>query len=130
MMTDPIADMLARIRNASLARHERTELPLSQLKLHVAEILRDEGYIGAVSSDPGARTMSITLKYHGRDKTSAIAGLRRTSRPGRRVYVGHSEIPKVESGIGVAILSTSQGVMTDRTAREKKLGGELLCEVW
>jgi small subunit ribosomal protein S8 len=130
MQNDPISDMLARIRNASMARHERTELPLSQLKLHIAEILREEGYIAGFSKDEGARKMSIQLKYHGRDKHSAIAGMRRRSRPGRRLYVGHSEIPKVQNGIGVAILSTSQGVMTDRSAREKRLGGELLCEVW
>jgi len=130
MMTDPIADMLARIRNASMARHERTEVPLSKLKVHVAEILRDEGYVGQFSVDEGARTISIQLKYHGRDRDSAIAGIRRTSRPGRRVYVSHDEIPKVQNGTGISILSTSHGLMTDRTAREKRVGGELLCEVW
>ena len=130
MMTDPIADMLARIRNASLSRHERTEVPLSKLKVHVAEILRDEGFVLGFSVDEGARTMSIQLKYHGRDRHSAIAGIRRASRPGRRVYVGHGEIPKVQNGTGIAILSTSQGVMTDRSAREKRVGGEVLCEVW
>ncbi len=130
MMTDPIADMLARIRNASMARHERTEVPLSKLKMHVAEILRDEGYVGNLSVDEGARTISIQLKYHGRDRESAIAGIRRASRPGRRFYVGHDEIPKVQNGTGIAIISTSQGVMSDRSAREKRIGGEILCEVW
>jgi small subunit ribosomal protein S8 len=130
MMTDPIADMLARIRNASLARHERTEIPLSRLKLKVAEILRDEGYIADFSSDEGARTITVKLKYHGRDRDSAIAGIRRRSRPGRRLYVSVDEIPKVHNGIGIAILSTSSGVVTDRAARERNIGGELLCEVW
>jgi small subunit ribosomal protein S8 len=130
MMTDPIADMLARIRNASMARHERTEVPLSKLKMHVAEILRDEGYVGNFSVDEGTRTISIQLKYHGRDRESAIAGIRRASRPGRRFYVGHDEIPKVQNGTGIAIISTSQGVMSDRSAREKRIGGEILCEVW
>lgn len=130
MMTDPIADMLARIRNASMARHERTEVPLSKLKTHLAEILRDEGYVGNFSVDEGARTISIQLKYQGRDRESAIAGIRRTSRPGRRLYVGHDEIPKVQNGTGIAIISTSQGVMSDRSAREKRIGGEILCEVW
>lgn len=130
MMTDPIADMLARIRNASMARHERTEVPLSKLKMHVAEILRDEGYVGNLSVDEGAHTISIQLKYHGRDRESAIAGIRRASRPGRRFYVGHDEIPKVQNGTGIAIISTSQGVMSDRSAREKRIGGEILCEVW
>lgn len=130
MMTDPISDMLARIRNASLARHERTDVPLSKLKVHVAEILRDEGFVSGFSVDEGSRTISIQLKYHGRDRDSAIAGIRRASRPGRRVYVGHDEIPKVQNGTGIAILSTSHGVMTDRSAREKRVGGEILCEVW
>jgi small subunit ribosomal protein S8 len=130
MLTDPIADMLARIRNAIMARHERTEIPLSKLKVRLAEILRDEGYIAAYSVDEGARTISIQLKYGGRDRKSAIAGLRRCSRPGRRVYVPCDRIPKVQNGIGVAILSTSRGILTDRSAREQRVGGELLCEVW
>lgn len=130
MMTDPIADMLARIRNASLARHERTEMPLSKMKAKLAEILRDEGFISGYSTDEGAKTLSLQLKYHGRDKLSAIVGMRRVSRPGRRLYVSVEEIPKVHNGVGVAILSTSSGVVTDRTARERRTGGELLCEVW
>lgn len=130
MMTDPIADMLARIRNASLARHERTEIPLSKLKVRLAEILRDEGYVLSFTTDEGARTISVALKYHGRDRDSAIVGIRRKSRPGRRVYIGVEEIPKVHNGTGIAILSTSHGIMTDRAAREKRVGGELLCEVW
>lgn len=130
MMTDPIADMLARIRNASLARHERTEIPLSKLKVRIAEILRDEGYIAGFTVDEGARTIAVQLKYHGRDRRSAIAGLRRVSRPGRRRYVSVDEIPKVQNGVGIAVLSTSRGVLTDRAAREQRVGGELICEVW
>jgi small subunit ribosomal protein S8 len=130
MMTDPIADMLARIRNASLSRHERTEIPLSKLKVQLAEILKAEGYIAGYSSDEGARSISVQLKYHGRDRDSAIAGMRRVSRPGRRLYVSCDEIPKVQNGVGIAILSTSQGILTDKTARERRIGGELLCEVW
>lgn len=130
MLTDSISDMLTRIRNAALARHERTEIPFSNLKVRMAEILRDEGFITGFEAQPGARTFSVELKYQGRDRLSAIAGLRRRSRPGRRVYVGCDAIPKVYNGVGVAILSTSHGLLTDRAAREKRLGGELLCEVW
>lgn len=130
MMTDPIADMLARIRNASMSRHERTEIPMSKLKVQLAQILRDEGYVAGYSVDEGTRTISVQLKYHGRDKESAIAGLRRVSRPGRRHYVSVDEIPKVQNGVGIAILSTSSGIVTDRTARERRIGGEILCEVW
>jgi small subunit ribosomal protein S8 len=130
MLTDAISDMLARIRNASQAHHERTDIPLSKLRVEVAEILKQEGYISDVTVDrEGHGTMSIFLKY-GRDRKSAIVGMRRTSRPGRRVYVGYDAIPKTQNGIGIAILSTSAGIMTDRTAREKRVGGELLCEVW
>ncbi len=130
MQTDPIADMLTRIRNAALARHERTEIPLSKLKVRIAEILRDEGSVQGSPADEGAKTISAQLKYHGRDRHSAIAGFRRRSRPGRRLYVGVDEIPKVHNGVGISILSTSHGLMTDRAAREKRFGGELLCEVW
>jgi small subunit ribosomal protein S8 len=130
MMTDPISDMLARIRNASLARHERTDIPLSHIKVRIAEILRDEGFIVGYSTDEGARTLSVQLKYNGRDRNSAIVGMRRRSRPGRRLYVPVEKIPKVYNGYGIAILSTSQGLFTDRTARERRVGGELLCEVW
>ena len=133
MMTDPIADMLARIRNASQARHERAEMPGSSVKLAIAELLKAEGYVSDVKSektDDGRSVLTITLKYGGRERTSAIVGMRRSSRPGRRVYVGCEDIPKVHNGTGVAILSTSGGVITDRVARERRMGGELLCEVW
>lgn len=127
MMTDPLSDMLSRLRNASRARHATTEIPLSKLKLGVAELLKTEGYVSDVRVE--GRTMTVTLKY-GRDRSSAIIGIRRRSRPGRRLYVGVDAIPRVQNGFGIAILSTSQGIMTDRTAREKRIGGELLCEVW
>lgn len=130
MMTDPIADMLTRLRNAKVARLDRTEMPLSKLKMRVAGILKQEGYIDDYKVEgekPGSLT--VFMKY-GRDRECAFSGLRRSSRPGRRYYVGFKDIPKVRNGLGVAILSTSHGVMTDRTAREQKVGGEVLCEVW
>jgi small subunit ribosomal protein S8 len=134
MMTDPIADMLTRIRNAALARHDRTEIPASRMKAAVAEILKLEGFISDVreSEDAGVdspKKLTIVLKY-GRDRKSAIDGVRRVSRPGRRVYVRHDRIPRVLSGLGISILSTSRGLMSDKEARRQKLGGELLCEVW
>lgn len=130
MTTDPISDMLARIRNAALAHHDRTDIPRSTIKERIAEILKAEGYIADYRVDEsGFGTITVTLKY-GRGRESAIAGLRRKSRPGRRVYVGYQDIPKVHNGLGVAIMSTSQGVMSDRAARAQKVGGEILCEVW
>jgi small subunit ribosomal protein S8 len=131
MMTDPIADMLTRIRNAGLARHDRTEVPASRLKEAVAHILKSEGFIADVrpGEGEGAQKLTIVLKY-GRDRQSAIDGVRRVSRPGRRVYVRHDRIPRVLSGLGISILSTSRGLMSDREARRQKIGGELLCEVW
>lgn len=130
MMTDPIADMLTRIRNAALARHDRTEVPASRLKLAVAQILKNEGYIADVrQADGDPRKLTIVLKY-GRDRVCALDGVRRVSRPGRRVYVRHDRIPRVLSGLGISILSTSRGLMSDKDARRLKVGGELLCEVW
>lgn len=131
MMTDPISDMLARIRNGSLARHDRVEMPHSNLKKHIAEVLKQEGFLDDVreSEGEGKKTLTLVLRY-GRDKASAIDGVRRVSAPGRRVYVRYDRIPRVRSGMGVSILSTSRGVMTDRQAREQKVGGELLCEIW
>ena len=131
MMTDPIADMLTRIRNAGLARHDRTEVPASRLKEAVAHILKSEGFIADVrpSEGDGVKKLTIVLKY-GRDRQSAIDGVRRVSRPGRRVYVRHDHIPRVLSGLGISILSTSRGLMSDREARRQKIGGELICEVW
>lgn len=131
MMTDPISDMLTRIRNGALARHDRVEMPHSNLKKHIAEVLKSEGFVDDVreSDGEGKKTLTLVLRY-GRGKDSAIDGVRRVSAPGRRVYVRYDRIPRVRSGMGISILSTSRGVMTDRQAREQKVGGELLCEVW
>jgi small subunit ribosomal protein S8 len=130
MMTDPIADMLTRIRNAAQAQHEHTVIPSSKLKVQLAEILKQEGFIDDYRVDNAAQnTLTIFLKY-SRDRRAAFVGMRRASRPGRRFYVGHRDIPRVQNGMGVAILSTSVGVMTDRDARDKRVGGEVLCEVW
>jgi small subunit ribosomal protein S8 len=130
MVTDPIADMLARIRNAIMANHARAEMPHSKLKVRIAEILKDEGFIDDYSVQPERpATLTILLKY-GRDRSSAIVGLRRRSRPGRREYVSHGDLPKVMSGMGVSIISTSRGVLTSRQAEQARVGGELLCEVW
>jgi small subunit ribosomal protein S8 len=131
MMTDPIADMLTRIRNSALARHERAEMPHSNLKEHIATVLKGEGFIDdvRVSEAEGPKVLVLVLRY-GRDRQSAIDGIRRVSAPGRRVYVRHDRIPRVRSGMGVSILSTSRGVMTDKEARRQRIGGELLCEIW
>ena len=131
MMTDPISDMLARIRTGALARHDRVEMPHSNLKKHIAEVLKSEGFVDDVreSDGDGKKTLTLVLRY-GRGKDSAIDGVRRVSAPGRRVYVRYDRIPRVRSGMGISILSTSRGVMTDRQALEQKVGGELLCEVW
>jgi small subunit ribosomal protein S8 len=137
MMTDPIADLLGRIRNAAMARHELTRLPASKLKKGVAELLKQEGYVADVRQEEWGpkkhQTLTIVLKYGngpGSERVSAFQGIRRVSRPGRRVYVGHDQIPRVLSGLGISILSTSHGLMTDKEARRQKVGGELLCEVW
>lgn len=131
MMTDPIADMLTRIRNAALARHDRCEMPHSKLKQHLAEVLKGEGYVDDVrtSEGEGAKMLTVVMRY-GRDRQPAIDGVKRVSTPGRRVYVRHDRIGKVCSGMGVSILSTSRGVMTDKEAKKQRVGGELLCEVW
>ncbi len=130
MMTDPIADMLTRIRNASIARLDRTEIPLSKLKVEIARVLKEEGYIDDYRVESGVPGKLVVFLKYGRDRRCAIRGLRRRSKPGRRVYVGHEEIPRVLNGLGVGILTTSHGVLTDRQAREKRVGGELMCEVW
>jgi small subunit ribosomal protein S8 len=131
MMTDPIADMLTRIRNASMARHDRVELPHSHIKESLASVMKAEGYIDDVRVSEGEdpRMLTLVLRY-GRERQSAIDGLRRVSTPGRRVYVRHDRIGRVCSGMGISILSTSRGLMTDREARRQRVGGELLCEVW
>jgi small subunit ribosomal protein S8 len=131
MMTDPIADMLTRIRNGSMARHDRVELPHSYIKENVAAVMKAEGYLDDVRVSEGEdpKMLTLVLRY-GRDRQSAIDGLKRVSTPGRRVYVRHDRIGRVCSGMGISILSTSRGVMTDREARKQRVGGELLCEVW
>ena len=134
MMTDPISDMLSRIRNGALARHDRVEMPHSKVKHALALVLKSEGFIDDVRESEGdgpghVRTLTLVLRYD-REKESAIDGVRRVSAPGRRVYVRFDRIPRVRSGMGISILSTSRGVMADRTAREQRVGGELLCEVW
>ena len=134
MQTDPISDMLTRIRNAALARHERVQLPASRLKRTLADVLKIEGYVADVQVESADQetvhdTLTLVLKY-GRDRIPAIEGIRRVSRPGRRIYVRAQEIPKVKSGLGIAVLSTSRGIMSDRQARRAGVGGELLCEIW
>lgn len=132
MLTDPISDMLTRIRNAVMARHERLTLPSSRLKKAVAEILVNEGYVASVANEPGddgREHITMVLKY-GRDRQPVIEGIRRVSRPGRRVYVPCKDIHKVRQGLGISVLSTSRGLMSDREARKQGVGGELLCEVW
>ena len=133
-MTDPIADLLARIRNGIRARKQLVECPRSNIKLRIAEILRDEGFVQSVTAqdDSHQGTLKLALRYDGRATPTgcAITGMRRVSRPGQRTYVPAKQVPRVRNGLGIAILSTSQGVMTDRKARELGVGGEVLCEVW
>ena len=132
MMTDPIADFLSQIRNAIMARHAELVLPSSKLKERIADLLKTEGYIAGYdtrTNEKGFAEISVRLRWADR-RTNAITGMRRRSRPGQRVYVSHGTIPKVRSGLGIAILSTSRGLMTDRAARKLGVGGELLCEVW
>ena len=130
-ITDPVADMLTRIRNANSAKHETVDVPASNLKKAIAQILLDEGYIKAynVVDNGNQGVIHITLKYLGK-KQAALSGLRRVSKPGLRVYAGADELPRVLKGLGIAIVSTSQGVMTDKNAREKHIGGEVLAFVW
>jgi small subunit ribosomal protein S8 len=130
-MTDPIADFLARIRNGILARHAEVLAPSSKLKQRLCDLLKNEGYITGydVRDQEGLAEIVVRLRWADQ-RTNAITGLRRRSRPGQRMYVRHGTIPKVRSGLGIAILSTSKGLMTDRAARKEGLGGELLCEVW
>ncbi len=131
MLTDPVADMLTRIRNANKAMHERVELPTSNLKEEIARILKEEGYITDYRRESGGSfdTLVIELKY-GRNRERVITNLRRVSRPGRRVYARKDRLPRVLGGMGVAILSTSQGLVTSRTAAEKGIGGEVVAFVW
>ncbi|CAN5832100.1 MAG: 30S ribosomal protein S8 [Actinobacteria bacterium] len=131
MMTDPIADMLTRIRNAVAVGHEKVEMPLSKLREGVARILVSEGFIDRYETGGEGihHNLTLILRY-GPKRAPAIAGLRRISRPGHRVYRQASEIPRVQGGLGVSVVSTSRGLMADRDARRRSLGGEILCEVW
>lgn len=130
-MSDPLADMLTRVRNACMVKFESVNMPLSKLKVNVAKILKEEGYINDfhIQEDGVQGVLSIDLKYD-QSKDRVIIGLRRISKPGRRMYVNADNIPKVMSGLGIGIISTSKGLMTDRQARKMRVGGELLCEVW
>lgn len=133
-MTDPIADFIARLRNGIHARKQTVECPRSNIKVRIAEILRDEGFVQSVNTaeDNKQGLIKVELRYDGRATVNgcAITGMRRVSRPGQRAYVPAKDIPKVRNGLGIAIISTSHGVMTDKAAREKGVGGEVLCEVW
>ncbi len=130
-ITDPIADLLTRVRNASSAKHDTVDIPASNMKKAIAKILVDEGYVKGmqVTEDNKQGTIKLTLKY-GEDKTPAIQGLRRVSKPGLRVYASCEKMPKVLKGLGIAIVSTPKGVMTDKQARNENVGGEVLAFVW
>ena len=130
-MSDPLADMLTRIRNAGMVRYETVDVPMSNLKVGVAKVLREEGYIKdyQIVEDDKQGILRITLKY-GPNNEKVISGLRRVSKPGLRQYVKADDIPKVMSGLGISILSTSKGIITDRDARRQNIGGEILCEAW
>jgi small subunit ribosomal protein S8 len=131
MTTDPIADMLARIRNALMARHAEVALPASRIRLAIARVLAETGFVGGAREEErdGRAVLVLDLRY-GDDGRPIIDGLRRVSRPGRRVYVAKDAIPRIRNGLGIAVLSTSKGVLSDRAARDAAVGGELLCEVW
>ncbi|HEX9756765.1 MAG TPA: 30S ribosomal protein S8 [Nitrospiria bacterium] len=131
-MTDPIADMLTRIRNANLRRHEAVDIPFSKLKFGLAKILEKEGYVRGVkkTQKSGFENIQIQLKYIGQEQQQVISGLRRVSRPGLRHYVGKEQIPWVRRGVGVAVLSTSKGLLTDKDSRKSQIGGEVLCHIW
>jgi small subunit ribosomal protein S8 len=130
-MSDPLADMLTRLRNAVMVKFDSVEMPLSTVKVDIAKVLKEEGYIRdyQVKSDNIQGTLKIDLKY-GPDKEAVITGLKRVSKPGLRKYTKVNDIPKVLNGLGIAIISTSKGVVTDKTARALKSGGEIICEVW
>ena len=131
VVTDPIADMLTRIRNAVAVGHERVAMPSSKLKVNIAQILVDEGFIDRYEVvDNGHRSVLELVLRYGERRRPVIEGLKRVSRPGHRVYRGARELPRVQGGLGVAVVSTSQGLMPDREARKRRLGGEIVCEVW
>jgi small subunit ribosomal protein S8 len=132
MLNDPVADMLTRIRNANKALHDRVEMPTSKLKEEIARILKEEGYVRdyhVAESDLPYKVLVIDLKY-GRSRERVLTGLKRISKPGRRIYAGKDRLPRVLGGMGTAILSTSRGVITSRTAEKEGIGGEVICFVW
>ena len=131
-MSDPIADMLTRIRNANTAKHDTVDIPSSKMKLSIAQILLDEGYVKKVDlvDNGNFKDIRITLKYGADKNDRIITGLKRISKPGLRVYAGKNEVPKVLDGLGIAIISTNQGVITDKKARELQVGGEVLAFIW
>ncbi|MCM1119927.1 MAG: 30S ribosomal protein S8 [bacterium] len=131
-MSDPIADMLTRIRNANTAKHDTVDVPASKMKLAIADILLEEGYIKKydIIEDGGFKTIHISLKYGADKNEKIISGIKRISKPGLRVYAGKDELPRVLGGLGVAIISTNRGVITDKKARELQVGGEVLAFVW
>jgi small subunit ribosomal protein S8 len=131
MVTDPIADMLTRIRNAVAVGHQRVAMPASKMKVNIAQILVDEGYVDRfeVTGNGHRSELELVLRYAER-RRPVIEGLKRVSRPGHRVYRGATELPRVQGGLGVAVVSTSKGLMPDREARKRRLGGEIVCEVW
>jgi small subunit ribosomal protein S8 len=131
MMTDPIGDMLIRLKNALMARHKSVIVPASKMKLEIARILKEEGYIEDYKyiKEETQPKIEIILKYD-ENKRPIIAGVKRVSKPGRRIYKGYRDLPKVLDGFGIAIVSTSQGIMTDHEAKKRKVGGEVICEIW
>ena len=131
MMTDPISDMLTRIRNAGMARHGEVVCPSSKMKLAVARVLKEAGYLGGVKVEArdGHPVLVMQVRYDGMGKPM-IGGIRRISKPSRRVYVGHGDVPKVRNGLGLAVISTSKGILSDEAARDASIGGEVVCEVW
>jgi small subunit ribosomal protein S8 len=130
MLTDPIADMLTRIRNAAMIRAEKVDIPASRIKLELAKILKEDGFIRAykILKDKKQGILRLTLKYV--ENENVISGLKRVSKPGRRVYVGKNEIPRVMGGVGIAVLTTPRGILSDRTCRRDGIGGEVICYVW
>lgn len=131
MHTDPIADMLTRIRNANMVLHPEVTMPSSKLKVEVAKILASEGFVDSYKEEDArvGKELTVRMRYSD-DRTRVLKGIRRVSKPGNRVYKGAGDLPRVHGGIGVSIVSTSQGLLTDREARSRKIGGEVLCEMW
>jgi small subunit ribosomal protein S8 len=131
-MSDPIADMLTRIRNANTAKHDTVDIPLSKIKVSIADILVDEGYISKyeIVDEGNFKNIRVTMKYAGDKKEKIITGIKRISKPGLRIYAGKEEIPSVLGGLGIAILSTNKGIVTDKQARKEQVGGEVLAYVW